>query len=208
MLSNDEISNNYDDINIDIDDDFNLDNQICIQSNLKMDTILDKVDDAQSINKQLVNKHSSKITKIKQIQIKGFLSFDMNSFVNLNNLNIITGANGIGKTNFIKIIDKVFNECNDLKKYINFDYDIENKFIKIMLELNDVMSDRFTNVLKKNLYEQLKINDNIDSKYAVEKIDKLKPINSITLLCEYNETNDYISRKLYIDENIDCDLYK
>lgn len=72
---------------------------------------------------------------IEKVEINGFLSFDHFKISLDRTLNIIVGSNGVGKSNFLHLINKVI--CDD-KALLNDVNGTPNKYIKIYLKCDSV----------------------------------------------------------------------
>lgn len=74
--------------------------------------------------------------KIKTVEINGYLSFN-NFKIKLNDKNIIVGTNGVGKSNFLKLLHLAMFDGNELSKYSNGSS--ETPYIKIVLDPGKMM---------------------------------------------------------------------
>lgn len=134
---------------------------------------------------------------IEKVVINGFLTFN-NFTVNLNeNLNIIVGANGVGKSNFINLINKVI--CNDLSLENDINTNIDNNFINISLKCNNEEVEFLNMVVHLSFIcnhtrqlQNIKFDDIKDELLKVKKFDK----NSIIIL-NYVKRHDFLRQIQY-----------
>lgn len=96
---------------------------------------------------------------IKRVEINGFLSFKK-LVVDISKKNIIVGANGVWKSNFLKIVKKSFeyiigntdnnknnNYSNKAEEYLKLISHGTNSYIKIFFEFNDDIRDNLINFI-------------------------------------------------------------
>ena len=139
-------------------------------------------------------------TKIERIQICGFCSFDMKDHIDINNINIIVGPNGSGKTNFLNIIDKAFNDPTSLKDYINNDKD--KKIISIILKPSMLLSEEINKIIINMLIceisqHQRNQGTKLNYEFIIKKISESKCSDVIKIECIYDSKHDIIHRNIY-----------
>jgi len=111
---------------------------------------------------------------IEEISIDGFLSFE-NFTIKLNqDKNIIVGTNGVGKTNFLKIINLALNNSSELTKYTNTLDNRNNSIkIKVILDNNSILKPLFIFNYISNCTKNINIPINNPSPNFVNKLKEL-----------------------------------
>jgi len=149
--------------------------------------------------------------QLKKIQINGFSTFNNFELEFKDDLNIIVGNNGVGKTNLLNILSYSlsYNYYKNLNNYINKNINDNKIIINIALSKNEqnILADAYIFIYCVKLLREIIIpyRYNLNENDFINLLLEIKNLNFSAIKIEYKLINNVIMRFLDI-ENFCCNL--